>query len=260
MGIIGKLRPSQEKERSSRRAVKLQSTKRMGYRVGFRLLLVNNETQTGRIFKQAAPVVGAELIATDAAETAARCIRDERFDGIFVGADVPNFSRQGFTHLVRKSKFNSQTPVFLLTGYTGSERVPGKESDSFSRVAKPSSAADLLPFLKELKRKLVADRRKHGRLAFRTDVNCTQGARRFRAMSVNLSTQGMLIETSWRFEGEDELEIHFLLTEKEPVFRARVRVARVGAPNRVGVAFHNLGANERQRLRQFLDQHLLPRR
>src|ERR1700680_2742723 len=122
----------------------------MGYRVGLRLLLVNNETQTGRIFKQAAPVVGAELIATDAAETAARCIRDERFDGIFVGANVPNFSRQGFTHLVRRSKFNSQTPVFLLTGYTGSEQVPGKESDAFSRVAKPSSAADLLPFLKDV--------------------------------------------------------------------------------------------------------------
>ena len=222
----------------------------------FRLLLVNSEIQTGLVFKQAAPAVGAELIAFESPELAARRIRDERFDGIFVDADIPNFSRQGFTNVVRNSKFNSQTPIILLTGYRGAGTVPAQDSDGVSRVGRPSRPQDLLPFLKELKRKLIAERRKNRRLSFRTEVNCIQGSRRFRAMSVNLSAQGMLLEVAWPLEKGDELEVHFQLASEDPVFRARVRVVRASGPGRVGLTFQNLGNIERLRLREFLEQHL----
>ncbi len=48
---------------------------------------------------------------------AARKICGERFDGIFVDTALPNFSKQGYTRLIRKSRFNTQAPVVLLSGF-----------------------------------------------------------------------------------------------------------------------------------------------
>lgn len=228
--------------------------------MAFRLVLVTEEVETARIFKEAVARVGVDAITIESAELAARRIREEKFDGIFIDPTVPNLSRQGFTRLIRNSKFNSQAPIVLLRSYPREGTVTGKASDGVSVMVRPSSAADLMPFLKELKRKLVAERRRYRRLPFRTNVNCLEGIRRFRATSVNVSATGMLLDVSSALERGDELEVYFSLAAEDPPFRARVRVVRIGGPNRVATAFQNLGSPERQRLRGFLDQHLPPLR
>lgn len=226
--------------------------------MSFRVLLVNAATETERLFRKAVEVFGAELVALDSAEAAGRRIRDERYEAIFLDTVNPAVSRQGLTQLIRKSRLNSQAAIVLLADYQGSGTVTGKAPGGASHLVRPVSTKDLQPLLKELRKKIRADRRKYRRLSFRTTVNCIQGLRRFRAPSFNLSVTGMLVDVSVPFELGEEWELRFLLAPDEPVFHARARVVRAEGPNRVGLTFQSLENPERQRLQQFLDQHLPP--
>lgn len=199
------------------------------------------------------------MILIETPELAARRIHDERFDVIFVDTGLPNLSRAGFTRIIRNSKLNSQAPLVLLTGLAAPQAGTKDASAGVSAIAKYALPAELPVFLRKLKQKLMADRRKHRRLSFRASLNCVEGVRRFRATSVNLSASGMMIESSFPLEIGTGLELYFYLASEEPLLHARGRVARMEASDRVGVVFQNLGSFERERLRQFLDLHLPPR-
>jgi CheY-like chemotaxis protein len=226
--------------------------------MSFRVLLVNAGTQTERLFREAVEAFGAELVALDGAEAAAQRILGERFEAIFLDTVNAAVSRQGLIQLIRKSRLNSQVAIVLLTDYQGSGTVTGEAPGGASHLVRPTTTRDLQPLLQELRKKIRADRRKHRRLSFRAAVNCLHGARRFRATSFNLSLTGMLVDMSVPFELGDEWEVRFLLAADEPAFHARARVVRAEGPNRVGLRFQNLENPVRQRLQQFLDQHLPP--
>lgn len=228
--------------------------------MAIRLLLLNKRIQTTQLFKDAVLAIGAELSLLESPEQAGRRIRDERFDAIFVDTALPGLDRHYFIRRVRKSKFSSQARIFLMTAYSGPGRAAVEAPTDSSFMVKPSTGADLDPLLRELKRKLMAERRKHRRLSFRTTVNCVKGPRRFRGVSVNLSSMGMLLEASSPLGRGDELEIYFHLAVEEPVFRARVRVVRIDELDRVGLVFQNLASAVGDRLLRFLDLHLLPLR
>ncbi len=188
-------------------------------------------------------------------DLAMRSIRDEKFDAIFADAQLPGLTRWELTRVVRGSKFNSLAPLILLTDY---DRTDPSKSKDVTLMVKPSKAASLIPFLKDLKRKLTVDRRKQRRLSYFTEVNCVASLKRFHAHSVNLSAVGMLLEGTLPCGRGEEFEASLQLETADPVFRARVRVVRIDGAKRTAVAFQNLGVMERQRLRRFLDRHLPP--
>ncbi len=220
------------------------------------MLLVNQFPKTTRVFQEAAHSVGAELTVLETFEQAGREIGEERYEGIFVDPAVPNFSRQGFAHLVRHSLFNSQTPVILIVSLYAEESERVKVPTGFSVMARPLNSADLLPHLEELRQKLLADRRKDRRLDYRASMNCVHGGRRMKATSVNISTTGVLLELSWVPQRGEEMELHFQLTDGAPDCSARARVIRLEGPGRAALVFHNLPPAVRDRLRKFIDTHL----
>ena len=222
----------------------------------FRVLLVNQASQTTRAFKEAARSVGAELIVVETSEEGGRGVRDDRFEAIFIDPSIANFSRQGFTRLIRLSAFNSLTPIILILSQYREKFDKSDESAGVSVMAKPSRPDDLLPYLQELKRKLMADRRKNRRLAYRTNVNCAYGMQHLKATSVNLGVTGILLEMSWVPKYGDGMELHFQLVKDEPVFHGHVRVVRLEVPGLVGLTFEKLAPPERERLRRFIDAHL----
>lgn len=226
--------------------------------MGFRLLLVARKLQSQRVFKEAVTRVGAELLSLDDLEAAYHHLREEKFDVIFVETAVPGFGRQPFVRHTRESKFNSQAPIILLTGYSKIQTTKEDAAEGVSWITEPSQTSELQPLLGVLKRKLAAERRKHRRLPFRTDVNCLQAGHHIHATSIDLSDTGMLLEVSSRVRRETELEVRFLLSPDEPTLHCRAQVVRVNAPNRLGLLFQNLDSFQRTHLRRFLDAHLPP--
>lgn len=220
-----------------------------------RLLLVTHVTRTALAFKQSALEVGAEVQAFTELTPATRAARDERFDAIFIDAALPGFRREEFVAFLRRTKFNSQVPFILLTGYEALEKASRTAPAGAPLLLRPIGE-ELGPFLKELHRRLGGERRKHRRLSFRTSVNCVQGLRRFHVTSVNLSSVGMLLDAASSLRRGEEFEVRFLLAAEDPPFVARARVVRVEGQSRVGMAFQNLEAGARQRLERFLEAHL----
>ncbi len=223
----------------------------------FRLFLANKDVRTTHIFREAVFAIKSELFLYESLGPAKQAIQAERFDVVFADTKLGGFTRWDFTRLVRGSRFNSQAPIVFLTGYDKAEKVPSLGSDNVSLMRKPSDNLILLPFLKALKRKLVAERRKQQRLAFYTEVICAFGGRRFRAHSINLSALGLLLEGSFSLKPGDEFEARFQLESPEPVFRSRVRVVRIDRAGRIAVSFAGLSTIDRQRLRRFLDRYAL---
>lgn len=208
------------------------------------------------VFKEAARWVEAELTLLETPELAGRSVRENRFEAIFVDPSIANFSRQGFTRVVRLSPFNSQTPIVLISTPYAEKYVKFDDPGVVTVMAKPSSADDLLPYLEDIKRRLRADRRKNRRLPYRTGVNCLQGGRRLKATSVNISTTGILLEMSWAPKFGEELELHFQLGEDERSLNARARVVRIEGPGRAALGFHSLPAFDRERVRRLVEAHL----
>lgn len=219
-----------------------------------RVLLGSPDAKTVRMAKELVSAEGGDLILAEAAESVARLARDERFDTIAADTSLPNFSRTGFTRIVRNSKLNSRAPIILLAGLPAN--APRPAASDVRVMAKFALPAELPPFLKEIARKLASDRRKHRRLSFRTSVNCVEGIRRFRARSVNLGISGMLLESSLPIETGTGLHLYFYLAPGETALHTPGRVVRLDAGNHVGVSFENMGNYERERLKQFLDLHL----
>jgi len=220
------------------------------------VLLINQVSQTARMFKEAARSVGAELTVVETPEEGGRSVRDDRFEAIFIDPSIANFSRHGFIRLIRLSAFNSQTPIVILLSPYSEKFDQSDESAGVSAMVKPSRPDDLFPYLQEIKRKLMADRRKNRRLAFRTSVNCVYGMQRLKATSVNLSVLGILLEMSSVLKYGDNMELYFQLVNNEPTFRGFARVVRLEVPGMVGLTFEKLGPAERERLRRFIDAHL----
>jgi DNA-binding response OmpR family regulator len=226
--------------------------------MGFRLFLANKDVQTTHLFREAVSAIKSELFLYESLEPAKQAVQAERFDVIFADTNLDGLTRWDFSRLVRGSRFNGQAPIVFLTGYDKAEKVPSLGSDNVSLMRKPSDKLILLPFLKALKRKLVAERRKQQRLPFYTEVLCAFGVRRLRAHSINLNARGFLLEGSFSLKPGDEFEARFQLETAEPVFRSRVRVVRIDRARRIAVSFEGLSTIDRQRLRRFLDRHLPP--
>jgi CheY-like chemotaxis protein len=207
------------------------------------------------VFKQSALEVAAETESFENLTLATRAVRDERFDAIFIDASLPDFIPHEFLMFLRQTKFNSQAPLVLLTGYQAPGSAPrAGPAGAFLRLR--ATPEELRPFLRELRRKIGGERRKHRRLSFRTSVACIQGLRRFQATSVNLSSVGMLLEAASFLGWGEEFEVRFVLAAGDPPVIARARAGRVEGPNRLAITFQNLDVTLRQRLQKFLDAHL----
>lgn len=218
--------------------------------------MVTQEAKTTRAFTEAARLVSAELTTLATPEQAARSAGNERFEVIFVDPDMAHFSRQGFTRLVRTSRLNSESPIVLLSGGRVGTLAEDAATAGVTTLATPLRSVEILPYLQDLACKLLADRRKNRRLAFRTGVVCVQGLTRFNATSINISATGIQMEMNRAPKSGEEMGLRFQLELRNPIFFGRGRVVRIENSNRVSLCFTVLQGNEQVRLRRFIEIHL----
>jgi DNA-binding LytR/AlgR family response regulator len=219
----------------------------------FRICLVTQATNIILDFRDRASAYKGEVAVCEGPEAAVQRIQDEKFDAIFVDADVPNFSRAGFVRTVRNSKLNSRVPITLLRTFGGTARAAPPPTDYFI-LYKPLRPADLESCLRDLSQRASTDRRNRRRLPLRLRINCVQGVRRFVATSLNLSEKGMLLELRNPAQRGDQFDISFSLPNDDHILHAVARVARLTKAQNVGVVFHVISNYDLERLRQFLSR------
>jgi hypothetical protein len=75
------------------------------------------------------------------------------------------------------------------------------------------------------------------------------------ALALNISTNGMLIESSFELKIGVDLDLEFRLPEDEVPIRGCGRVVRVAPRNRYGVEFYGLEGDGPQRVETFIQAH-----
>lgn len=220
---------------------------------GKRLLLIDRDSRSRRVFAEAIAGLGATLTVVEDAALVIRSIREERFDAVFVDALFPGLDAHAFLRLLA-SAANCETPAFWLVA-AGSAPAA---AERMRQVAKPSNPAEIKPLLEGLLGERPPTVREEPRLAIRTTIACAQGTRCFRGMSINLCFTGMLAEFTLPLELSQEFDVHFPLPGQPEALRAHVQVTRIESPGIVGLTFENMARADRQRLETFLAKHLKP--
>jgi HD domain/PilZ domain len=101
---------------------------------------------------------------------------------------------------------------------------------------------------------ILTEKRRTARMPLRTDVECRQASKFRHALSVNISESGMLLENSDHFDLGQEMVLRFCLPNAPIPIEPEGVAVRKSLPDRVGVQFLSLSPQDRESIRQFIDE------
>jgi DNA-binding response OmpR family regulator len=98
-----------------------------------------------------------------------------------------------------------------------------------------------------------ARRRARFSVYFKVDATASEAVEPEPALALNLSLNGMLMETSGPLSLGQDLTLHFRLSDDDAPAQARGRVVRLAGPHQYGVEFTELKAEARGHVQRYLD-------
>ena len=90
-------------------------------------------------------------------------------------------------------------------------------------------------------------------VAFEVETSSNGGGGKAEAQALNLSANGILIETGSPLGMQEEIQLQFRLAPAPDAIRVSGQVVRMAAPTQYGIEFRSLGAHESRRIQKFLD-------
>lgn len=90
-------------------------------------------------------------------------------------------------------------------------------------------------------------------VAFEVETSSNGGGGKAEAQALNLSANGILIETGSPLEMQEEVQLQFRLAPAPDAIRVAGQVVRMAAPTQYGIEFRRVGAHEARRIQKFLD-------
>lgn len=103
-----------------------------------RILIVDDENEACRAMSCFLGRSNAEVVSLNDSAEAARRIKDEHFDAMFIDYVMPTPNGLELMSLARKSPLNQETPIILVTGYDDqATRSAGAEAGAEYFLAKP---------------------------------------------------------------------------------------------------------------------------
>jgi CheY-like chemotaxis protein len=218
-----------------------------------RLMVVDDEAEVLRLVKAIVEPMGYELHAFQDSRVAARALESEQFDLIFVDVRMPGLDGFELTKLIRTSQRNATVPVVMVTGLDDVETMrAGFKAGISLFLGKPFTQDRLLRLLNAVRGAMVRERRSHTRLPFHTVVTCRAGGKQFKASSLNIGENGILLDASGGLEVGQELDMEFMLPDIPELRKLRGRIVRAESPDRVGVQFADVATEDREAIRRYI--------
>ena len=129
-----------------------------------RIMAVDDEPEVLKLLKMFLEPLGVEVLTMVDCREAVERLNRERFDAIFVDAQMPHLDGFGLTRRIRESPLNSGAPIVMVTEYDDVETMRegfnagvtfflGKPIDpGLNGVARASDGAVLTSFISTCKR------------------------------------------------------------------------------------------------------------
>ncbi|MGB8473839.1 MAG: response regulator [Candidatus Acidiferrum sp.] len=181
----------------------------------------------------------------------------QRFDVAFLSMGTPEVNGLELARRIRNSVTNRDTAIVMLntTDDIKSLRTAFGEGVDFV-LTKPVSASRVRPMLDAMQSPGWKGKRHAARLPLFTEVSCEWGGQKFGLQSMNISESGILLRPSIDAEIGEEVSLRFKFEEFRADLNVRARIARKDGPERVGMEFVGLAAEDINAIQLYVMGHL----
>jgi CheY-like chemotaxis protein len=216
-----------------------------------KLLVVEDDPASLELMAEVFTSLKADVRAVSDSVTAAGIANQERFDGIFLDLEMPNLNGFDLARLIRKSSWNTSTPIIIVTGRD--ERQTMQEAFAIGAtffLQKPVDRQKLSILFRTVSGGMLESRRKYTRVPLQTEVICIVGSRTLRGITWNLSQGGMQVEAS-DLQSKDSVRLSFRLPVSGVSIDATGTVAWA-REKRQGIQFTALSTSAQQSVRDYI--------
>jgi CheY-like chemotaxis protein len=221
--------------------------------MALKLLIVDDDPDVLKVLKDMLQALSYEVLAVGDGQEAARRIDRQKFDGVFVDAQMPGTDGFALARHIRASASNSSAPIIMLTGYDDVDTMrAGFRAGITFFLGKPPELARLNGLLRCLHSAMLREKRSYVRLPLRTVVTCEKGENRFTSMSLNISEGGILLESSSGLVLGDEVNLTFSLPHPPGLLNPHAIVVRKEPPDTIALHYMDLASEDRNAIRDFI--------
>jgi CheY-like chemotaxis protein len=225
--------------------------------MALKILAVDDEPAVLSLLKGIIEPLGCELRLVSDSREAARLIEQEKFDGVIVDVKMPHLDGYELTRRIRLSLLNRAVPIVVLTGSADVDAMRNAFNAGASFfLGKPFTREHINALFGATHGAMLKEKRKNIRLPLRTTVTCHWGGHRqgqFKAGSVDICMDGMLLGPSGGLDVNQEVEMEFELpTVKKPV-KTRARVIRRDKSDQIAVLFMGLSTKDEDAIRSYIN-------
>ncbi len=225
--------------------------------MALRIIAVDDEPGTLELLKAMVEPLGCEVLTVGDSRDAARLIEHEKFDGVLVDVLMPHMDGFELTRCIRNSRLNRQVPIVMLTGQDDADTMrKGFNAGVSFFLGKPFTRERISALFSAARGTMLKEKRQHTRLPFRGTVTCKWSGQRqgqFKAGSVDICEDGMLLGPSGGLDVGQEIELEFELPTGSAPLKLRAKVVRKDKPDHMGVQFTNLSAKDRDAIRAYIN-------
>lgn len=224
--------------------------------MALKIVAVDDDPEVLKLIKSIVEPLGCEILILGDSLEAARRLEQERFDGIFVDALMPNMDGFELTKRIRGSSLNSATPIVMITGQADAETMRrGFKAGVTCFLGKPITWERLYTLVRAMRAPMLREKIRHVRLPYQTPVKCRTGldsGQQFVSASTVISERGMLLGSGGKLETGQEVDLEFEMPDAPKPLHVRGKVLRQEPPHRVAVEFIRISDDDREVIRRYI--------
>jgi DNA-binding response OmpR family regulator len=224
--------------------------------MALKIMVVDDEAQILELIKVFVDPLGCEVITFQDSRDAASSIKTQKFDGIFLDANMPYLDGFALAKCIRESPSNSKAPIVMLTGCDDAVTMRrGFQAGITIFLGKPVTQERMFRAVNALRGAFLREKRKYIRLVFRAPVICRwdkDGSHRSHCSALDLSEGGMALAQIQNIAAGSELDLEFSLPGEAAPLRLRARAIRALPPDGLAVEFVGPSIEDRQVIQRYI--------
>jgi CheY-like chemotaxis protein len=218
-----------------------------------KLLVVENDPASLKLMTDVFTSLKAEVRSLSDSREAAMLVEREKFDGIFLGLEMPELDGLQLAKKARKSSWNKSTPVVIVTG----REKQGDMRQSFATGATfflqtPMDRQRLIRLFRSVYGAVLENRRRCLRVPLQVQVSCIVGSRTLNGRSWNISQGGMKVEVD-DLRANDAVRVSLKLPKSGLMIDALGLVVWV-KDGRQGIQFTKVAPKIQDQIKKFTEE------
>ena len=218
-----------------------------------RVLIVDADKASCESIQSAMAASNLDTILETSSSRAAEYLRNEKYDAMFLEAQMPAPDGVQLAKIARGSGKNRRTPIIMLSG----QNAPDTMSKAFEAGAnfflfKPFDRGRLMRVWRAAHGPIEQERRRFHRVEVACRVTVELGEEKYQGTTVDLSLQGMLVEARKTLPVGSQIKFRLELANGQQAVSGSGKVVRQAGPTKMGIEMERLAGNDAERLQSFL--------